>query len=551
MDQSNSQRVKELSSLPIEKIIEKYIELERLLDEAVKRGDHYEELFRLSQIRTFAPRSEKGFPGQMSLEGLGIFNEAEQHIEDAGSADDAVEDRIGDGSVESLKISNRIKRKKSVKNLPVVTSTYELSEDEQVCSCCGGRLHKIKDEVYEEIETIPALVQLHRHISTKYGCRQCQKKGLSGIVVAPGAPRRVIAKCIASSSTIADCITKKYVDATPFDRQEKNNERAGIPISKDNMVRWSMGVATSYFSHIVNRMKRSVFAETAIHCDETEVQVLHEEGKTPQSKSRIWVMTTPESQKNYKIALYAYRPGRSDEDAREVLKGYEGYIMCDGCPTYDAITHKSKKGDPPMRVRPVACMVHVRRKFADALKLLKPAERKGTGPQTAINKIARIFHIDNAFNDLSVDDRKERRIKELKPELEAFFKWVEEERKEAVPKMRYGEALTYAHNQKEKVMRVLEDGHLELDNNMAERAVKPFVIGRKNWLFSNTVNGAETSCIIYSLIETAKLNNLIPYKYIKYLLDVMPGKAMTDEFIDSLLPWSESIPQEIRKPAQD
>ena len=181
MDQSNSQRVKELSSLPIEKIIEKYIELERLLDEAVKRGDHYEELFRLSQIRTFAPRSEKGFPGQMSLEGLGIFNEAEQHIEDAGSADDAVEDRIGDGSVESLKISNRIKRKKSVKNLPVVTSTYELSEDEQVCSCCGGRLHKIKDEVYEEIETIPALVQLHRHISTKYGCRQCQKKGLSGI----------------------------------------------------------------------------------------------------------------------------------------------------------------------------------------------------------------------------------------------------------------------------------------------------------------------------------------------------------------------------------
>lgn len=188
---------------------------------------------------------------------------------------------------------------------------------------------------------------------------------------------------------------------------------------------------------------------------------------------------------------------------------------------------EEEKGEEPMAIQSVACLVHVRRKFTDALKLLKPEDRKGTSSALAVDMIGKIFHIDNQWNEL-----------EPKSVL-------------ALPKSKYGQAIEYARNQREKVMRVLEDGRLELDNSLAERTVKPFVIGKKNWIFANTAGGADASCIIYSVVESAKLNGLIPFEYLKYVLEVMPTMKLSKEKIDSLLPWSKELPSHIKTPSKN
>ena len=215
-----------------------------------------------------------------------------------------------------------------------------------------------------------------------------------------------------------------------------------------------------------------------------------------------------------------------------------------------------------MNVKPVACLVHVRRKFTDCLKLLKPEDRPGTGAQEAVNRLADIFDTDNKLNSLTADERKYARIygnthvpadereASLYDKLTSFFAWIKSEYDESLHATHYGKALQYAIDEEEKVMRVFEDGRLELDNSLAERTVKPFVIGRKNWLFSDTPQGADASCILYSIVQTALGNNLIPFEYIKYLLEEMPGKALTDNFLDSLLPWSPSIPQYVKAPTE-
>ena len=180
-----------------------------------------------------------------------------------------------------------------------------------------------------------------------------------------------------------------------------------------------------------------------------------------------------------------------------------------GHAVYDSIAADDKKnGARAMDVKAVACLVHVRRKFADALKLLKPL-------------------------------------------LEDFFAWVKTEYDISLHETHYGRALEYAIKEEKKVMRVLEDGRLELDNNLAERTVKLFVIGRKNWLFADTPQGAEASCIIYSIVQTAIMNHLIPFEYIKYLLEQMPGKALTDKFIETLLPWSGQLPEYVKAPSEN
>ena len=441
------------------------------------------------------------------------------------------------------------------------TPTYEIPLAEQICPTCGNALHVMSKKERVEIEVIPAKVQVHKYITYVYSCRKCENTEHPVVITAPGDRSPVYEKSFVSPSLMADVIAKKYMDALPFYRQEKNYKHYGIDITRNNLCNWSIYVAKQYFSPLEKRMRDILFQEHVIHCDETEVEVLHEPGRDAKRKSRVWVMTNGEYQKDKKIALYRYTPGRSRTDAMEVLHGYSGYIMCDGYTVYDAIA-KPKDGQPAMDVKPVACLVHVRRKFADCLKLLKPQERPGTGAQEAVNRLAKIFHEDNLLSNLSIDERKQARIhgdltlppderrKSLHELLCDFFAWVKSEYDESLHETRYGKALKYAIQEEEKVMRVFEDGRLELDNSLAERTVKPFVIGRKNWLFSDTPRGAKASCTLYSIVQTALQNGLIPFEYMKYLLEEMPGKALKDSFLDSLLPWSDTIPDYVKAPTE-
>lgn len=502
--------------------------------------------------KRYGKSSEKEIDGQINLSDLPLFNEAETFREPFNAENDLSKYSEAEKNVD-ISISNKKKksRKKSIDNLPVVTDVYELTKEEQICPNCKSVLHEMKEKVRVTIEIIPAKVQVHKYISKIYACRNCEKNNSVTLITAPGFPAPVIPGSIASSSAIASIISAKYVDATPFYRQEQNFKRRLVPITRNNMCNWSIKVANDYFKLLEKKMRSILYKEGAIHCDETYVEVLLEPDKPAARKSYIWVTTTAEFQKKHPIALYRYTMSRSATDARNVLNGYEGYLMVDGYAGYDSLTKTGKNGECAMNVRPVSCMVHVRRKFVDALKLLPAKDRDNTSANLAITKIKKIFHIDNTFKNLSIENRKEKRLELLKPAFDDFFAWAKEESELTLPKSHYGQAIEYALNQKDKVMRVLEDGRLELDNSMAERTVKPFVIGRKNWLFSNTPSGADASCILYRIVETSKLNNLIPYEYLKYVMDQMSGaELITDDIIESLLPWSKSIPEYVKNPSE-
>ena len=225
--------------------------------------------------------------------------------------------------------------------------------------------------------------------------------------------------------------------------------------------------------------------------------------------------------------------------------------MCDGYAGYDSLEKHGSDGSYSVDIRPVSCMVHVKRKFVEALDNVSPKDRPKTSAYLAIKKIQAIMHLDNKYDDLSIIEREKLRNEELKPALDEFFAWIRRESEITLPEIKYGKALTYALNQEIKIRRVLEHGCLELENNMAERAVKPFVIGRKNWLFSATPKGADASCLWYSLVETAKLNKLNPYEYIKYLLDTMRNLDQKDWNIESLLPWSTELPECVKNPSEE
>lgn len=531
----------DLSSLSRAELEQKYIDLQTNLDSAMTKLNWYKEQYELSKQKLFGRSSEKQIPGQMSLEDLMLFNEAEA-LRDPINIEPKPE--------EVLTKPKQSGKKKDCSSLPIIEDVFELSEAEQICPTCGGPLHEMKEEVHVEIEVIPAQVKVHKYITRVYACRGCEKNGSSFIKAAPGAPAPLLAKSMVSPSLLADILTRKYVDATPFYRQEQNYKRQSIPITRNNLRTWSIKVANDYFKKIVDEMRRVMYADGVIHCDETYVQVLHEPGKRATSKSFVWVTTTAEFQKEHPAAIYNYTPGRSLVDARTVLQGYQGYIMCDGYKVYDALYKRRYKDEEPMDVTPVACLVHVRRRFVEALRLLGDQDTKDTSAQQAVDMLATIFRIDNRFNDLPPEERKEQREKFLAKPLCDFFAWLKIEEQQALPETHYGDAVNHALEQEEKVMRILEDGRLELDNSLAERTVKPFVIGRKNWMFADTVQGADASCILYSIVESAKLNGLIPYEYIKYVLEELRGVKQTDETIRKVLPWSASLPDYVKAPAK-
>ena len=544
MKSDQNSQATDLSALSRDELEKRYINLETEYKSALAKAAWYEEQYRLAQQRRYGKSSEKNITGQMSVEDYGVplFNEAEACREPINTEPKADE-------LDTEDKPKRSRRRKDITPLPVVETVYELSEEEQVCPNCGSPLHEMKRTVRTEIEVIPAKVQVHRHVTVHYACRRCSKEKKPVFITAKDIQGALIRGSMASASLLADIFTKKFVQAVPFYRQEKEYEARGIPITRNNMCHWEIKISDLIFETIVNRMKEVLFADGVIHCDETYVEVLKEPGRPASRKSYVWVVTTCESQTEHPIAIYHYREGRSSVDARAVLDGYSGYIMCDGYAGYDALRKTGKNGETPMQVTPVACLVHVRRKFTEALKLLAPKDRKGTGAWEAVEKIRQITHVNNQWKDLPPEERFRQRNEYLKPMLEEFFAWVKSEYDISLPRTKYGQALEYALNQKGKVMNFFLDGRLELNNNMAERAVKPFVIGRKNWMFSNTPSGAKASCVIYSIVETAKMNHLDPYEYLKYVMEKYPrDHAATPEEIEEFLPWSKSIPEYVKQP---
>lgn len=549
--------VEDLSALSRQELEKAYIELKVKLTAAEAKNDWYVQQYRLMKQKQFGSSSEKGIDGQLSLADFNIFNEAEAFREFLNK-EPVLEDADNKEETHKGNKSKRKGKKSNTKHLPeIVEETFRLSPEECNCPQCGGKLHEVREDITAVLEVEPARVYVHKYPSMIYSCRQCEKDhdreqvSHAVMIKAKGAPEPLIKGSMVSPSLFAHTICEKFVKAVPFYRQESDWKRTNVPITRNNMCNWTIRLSNDWLELLTDRMDEILKTKSALHCDETEVQVLSEPGREATSKSRVWVVTTMEREKDTPMALYYYTESRSRENAQKILQGFEGYVHCDDYSGYDALL-KDKPGYPALNITLVTCLVHILRYFKNVIKAVDKEDYRYTSASKGILLLQKAFDIDNGFNDLSNEERMEKRQALLKPALDDFFAWAEKEQPYVLPKCTYGKSINHAINNKEKIYNVLKDGICELDNSMAERAVKPFVIGRKNWLFSNTPAGAKSSCVVYSLIETAKMNNLVPFEYIKYVLETMPKINVCDtEELDVLLPWSKTLPGKCYAPTKE
>lgn len=489
----------------------------------------YEEQFRLSQQKRFGTSSEKTPENQLALE---LFNEAEKEGDP----------EVPEPAVESITYRRKKKRghrEESVQNLPVETIEYRLSNEEQACSCCGGALHEMSVETRKELTIVPAEVKVTEHKRYVYACRKCETDEQSTPIVTAKMPASAFPKSIASPSIMAYIMTQKYVEGLPLYRQEKHFERMGIHLSRQTMGNWLLYGADQWLSVLYKRMHEHLLDRTVLHADETTFQVLREPGRAATAKSYLWLYRT--GRDDTPIVLYNYQPTRAGEHPKRFLTGFRGYLHVDGYSGYNHVPD----------VTLVGCWAHARRKFDEALKALPDSQKgKMVKAREGLNFCNQLYAVERTLKNATPSERYEKRLQKSKPILDCFSAWLHEQKDRVLPKSALGKAITYCVNQWKHLEVFLLDGRLEIDNNRSERSIKPFVIGRKNWMFSNTPRGAKGSAVMYSLVETAKENGLSPYHYLRYLFETMPNMDLSiTEEIDRILPWSQDLPSICRVPS--
>ena len=490
------------------------------------------EQIKLANMRYFGSKSERVVPDQLSL-----FNDME-----AAATEPPAEP---DGGREHRPRRRGGKRRIDTTKLERVVVDHVIEEPE--CPYCGSSMSEMKVEVTEVVRLVPAHLVVEEHRRRVYKCKPCCSANAAGgdaksqIVRAPMPALSPIPGSFAHASLIAGVINSKYANSMPLYRIEEEFRSLDADISRQDMANWVMNVHARWLSKVHARMREKLLEGRYINADETEVQVLKEPGREPQKKSYMWLFRSgPHDRPN---CIFEYHPTRSGKVARAFLAGWSGYLTTDG---YDPYFNLGIEG-----IVNTACLVHVRRKFAEIVK--------GAGGDAVCEgvdslalegrrRIDRIFKVDEGFDKMAPAARKRARAKKLKPMMSSFRKWAESAITQAAPGLALHAALAYALKYWPYVMNVLEDGNLGLDNNIAERSVKAFVIGRKNWLFSDTPRGAEASAAIYSIVVTAKQNGLNQRAYVEWLLTEMPNDADLGEpgRIDRYLPWSDDVPQECR-----
>ena len=483
----------------------------------------YEERFAVSQRRRFGSSSEQT-PDQLSFDNL--FNEPE----------DQADPTLPEPAFEEITYKRKKrtgKREDDLAGLPVERVEHELPESERICGKCGGPMADIGVTVRDEIEIIPAKVVHKEHAVHAYGCN-CDKNSEDRVIVRADAPAPLIGGSLASPSAVAHIVSQKYVNGVPLHRIEKGLTYDGVVLSRQTMSNWLIYCTRNYLAAVYSRLVELLLQEDLANADETTVQVLHEPGREAKTKSYEWLYRTGKHAKHH-IVIFDYQETRSQDHPRKFLKGFRGYLQTDGYQCYHNL---------PPGIISVGCWSHARRYWEELYETIPKENRTGSDAERAIVYINLLFWLEHDYIDLSPEERHARRLECSKPVSDDYFDWVGT--LNPLPKSKMGDAVTYSLLQRKYLENIYLDGRLELSNNISERAIKPFVQGRKVWLFSNTPNGAESSSILYSLVETAKENNLNPYQYIKYLLEKLPNTTTNE--LDGLLPWSDGLPEACRVP---
>lgn len=411
--------------------------------------------------------------------------------------------------------------------LPRLELVHDIPDEEKTCQC-GAIKTRIGEETSERLDVIPARLQILRHIRPKYACRKCQGTNSKGpaVAIAP-PPLYLIPKGIPSDGLLAHITTSKFVDGLPLYRQEAQFSRIGVNIRRATMCGWIFKVSEAC-APLMEALRKEVRAGPLIQADETTLQVLKEPGRAPTTNSYMWVFRggMPRSP----AIEFLYDPSRGADVPKAYLEGYQGYVQTDDYAAYDFL-------DASPGIRHLGCWSHGRRKFIEVCKATGTPEsvpRTGVAAE-AIDRIAQLYAIEKSAGVMSVEERQALRQEKAGPRLQEFNEWLKKWAPAVPPRSLLGKAISYSLNQWPRLIRYLENGLLHPDNNLAENAIRPFVVGRKNWLFSDTPAGAEASARLYSLVETAKANDIDPYWYLRYLFDQLPSARSADDY-RSLLP---------------
>jgi transposase len=486
-------------------LLKKDVQLNKKDAQLTKKSDKIatlEEYIRYMTQQRFGASSEKWSPDQ-----LGLFDEAEILSDE----DDAQK------STTLVPAHQRKKKRLSIPDdLPVTDIIHDLAEDEKFCPHDNQVLRHFGDECHKQLDYTPAKVTVLNHVRRKYRCPCC-----NDYFVTAKKPAQPIEKSIASPGLLSQIATHKYCDGLPLYRQSNLIfKRLGVELDSTSMANWMIKCG-QLVQPLINLGLDVLRAQDVLFMDETVTQVLKEEERRASQQSRIWIMTNNTEQR---MVLFHYSPTRETSVAALMLGDFSGTLMTDGYAVYDAngLTH-------------LGCWAHARRYFKEA----SDAQPKGTSgkPEEALSYIQKLFRIEAGIKAVTTDEKYAVRQKESVPILAALKKWLDKSLKHPVKSAKLTKALTYLSNQWYKLSRYTENGAWPMDNNHAKNCIRPFVVGRKNWLFSVSLEGVKASANLYSLVESAKANNLEPSAYLKTVFTLLP-QAKTVEEVEALLPWN-------------
>jgi len=475
------------------------------------------EQLNLLKRKQFGSASEKASAEVMEQMSF-LFDEAEVH------------EHLAETRETTVKGHTRKQKSGSVKDvvpadIRVEEVVHALPAEDRSCPKCGEEMVVIGKEVHEALKIKPAEAYIVRDIYYTYACRKCEKQDITTPVVKTPKEPSVIPGSFASAEAVAYLATQKFVMGSPLYRQAAEWDSKGVKLSRQTMSNWLLRCSKDWLEPVYDVLHRELVKHDLLHADETELQVLHEPGKSPKSKSYMWLYRTG-GDAAQPVVLYEYQSGRGGSNPKEFLRDFRGYLQTDGYAGYHAVDD----------VIHVGCFAHARRKFEESMKAMPKGKRSPTAEQ-GVAYCTKLFELEAEYEEqqLSYEQRKQQRLERSKPILDAMLAWANT--RSAAPKSKLGDALNYLKNQWKPLNHFLLDGRLEISNNRAERSIKPFVMSRKNFLFANTPLGAKGSAVIFSLIETAKENGLDPYRYLVWVLDTAPKLSQSDaSWAEKLLP---------------
>ena len=521
-------------------------ELQEKNNEIEKRDNEIENLkLHINALNRiiFGSKRESTPKEENTIEGIqtSIFGE----IEDS-KLKEQVENKTEEIIVHRKKNAKKVQsgiKKSELKNVEQETIICELDEENKKCPECKSELVEIGTEtIRQEIRFVPSKLKLVTYVRKVYKCKKCgteESKKDTPTIMKVKIPRALLPHSFASSTLATDVIYEKYYMGVPLYRQEKVWDDRGLVLPRSMTSNWCIKISEYYLEPLYNLMLKKMKENSEIlHADETTMQCNNEPGKKASSNSYMWVLASGELEKN-KGVIFSYSSSRSSEIAQKLLKGYKNVLITDGYSGYNILEDEINRAE---------CWAHARRYFFNSVPLDEHKNMITTSAGYAgVKYIDELFKNEREIENMTPEEKVIQRQEKSAPILKSFYDWVYLMSQKYITNKKLKEALTYAENQKENLSKFLEDGRIPLTNSKAERAIRPFAVHRKNWLFADTIAGAKANAIYYSLIESAKINKLNIYKYINYLLEELSKleEAKTENEIEKYLPWSTELPKEI------